>query len=349
MTPASSDQELNDDAGPAHVGVKERLWTPWRMRYIGGGAREDGCVFCNRLAGDNDVASLILHRGDQAFAILNLFPYNTAHLMLVPNAHVASPEDAALEALAELALLLPPTLRALRRALGCHGFNVGLNVGAVAGAGVAEHLHQHVVPRWTGDANFMPIVASTMVLPELLPVTYAKVRAELERELRGWSESIGRRSMRRDKKPAVEGAPQPEPSDPPSQSRKIQIPPNQVAVVVLSPDLTSVLVVERDDRIWLPLVVPDDDEPLWRAASRMVGDLLGGADLVGWAGDTRAWIGGRWALTFLARESHPTPVRQNARFVEIGQKGPPTWGGDRTTIEFALANLAPSIASPSPT
>ena len=160
-----------------------RLWTPWRMRYVGGGAAENGCLFCNRLRQDDDVASLILFRAEHSFAIMNLFPYNTGHIMLVPNEHVASPEQAPPHALREIAELLPPVLRSLRRVLSCHGFNVGLNVGSVAGAGVAEHMHEHVVPRWNGDANFMPILGGATVMPELIPVTYAKVRAELYREL----------------------------------------------------------------------------------------------------------------------------------------------------------------------
>jgi ATP adenylyltransferase len=155
------------------------------MRYVGGATSEEGCIFCNRLAADDDVESLILHRSDRAFVIMNLFPYNTGHLMIVPNAHVASPETADEAATVEMAALRAPLLRALRRALSPEGFNLGLNVGTVAGAGVSDHLHEHVVPRWHGDANFMPILANTMVMPELIPVTYAKVRAELERELRG--------------------------------------------------------------------------------------------------------------------------------------------------------------------
>ena len=141
------------------------------MRYVGGQAGEEGCLFCNRRAGGDDVRALVLHRGERAFVIMNLFPYNTGHLMLVPNGHVASPEAAEPAALTELATLLPPALRALRRVLGCDGFNVGLNVGAVAGAGVADHLHQHVVPRWPGDQNFMPIIGRTKTLPELLADT----------------------------------------------------------------------------------------------------------------------------------------------------------------------------------
>lgn len=157
------------------------MWTPWRMDYISGGSREAGCVFCNRYHASDDRAALILHRGTDCFVIMNLFPYSTGHLMIVPNEHVARPEAAESAALHEMANLLPICVAAIRRAMNCDGFNVGMNLGAVAGAGVADHLHEHVVPRWTGDANFMPLLASTAVLPELIPVTYAKLRAELER------------------------------------------------------------------------------------------------------------------------------------------------------------------------
>ena len=161
----------------------QRLWTPWRMRYVGGEARVDGCLFCNQVAGADDVASLVLWRGPRVFVTMNLFPYNTGHVMVVPNAHVATPEETDPATLSEMATLLRPMLAASRRALACAGFNIGMNVGDVAGAGIAAHLHQHVVPRWTGDANFMPIIAGTMVLPEMIPVTYAKLRAEFAREL----------------------------------------------------------------------------------------------------------------------------------------------------------------------
>ena len=155
------------------------------MQYVTGGPREDGCVFCNRLREQRDTDALIAHRGDDAYVILNLFPYNTGHVMLVPNAHISSPEEADDATTHELADLRRPVMRAVRRALNPVGFNIGVNVGAVAGAGIAAHLHEHLVPRWPGDANFMPVIANTQVLPEVLPVTYAKIRAELQRELLG--------------------------------------------------------------------------------------------------------------------------------------------------------------------
>ncbi|HEX5165479.1 MAG TPA: HIT domain-containing protein [Thermomicrobiales bacterium] len=157
----------------------ERLWTPWRMTYVGG-THQEGCVFCNALAAGDDVGRLVLYRGQHAFVILNLYPYNSGHAMVVPNQHVAeldALDSATRSELFELATLLT---EAAKTVLHCEGFNLGLNIGSIAGAGVAEHLHMHVVPRWSGDANFMPILANTMVMPELLPVTYARLRAELE-------------------------------------------------------------------------------------------------------------------------------------------------------------------------
>lgn len=164
---------------------KERLWTPWRMRYIGGDTREESCIFCNRLAADDDVSSLILHRAAHCFVIMNLYPYNTGHVMVVPNRHESDLDHLDEDTLTEMATVLPRILKSLRTVLGCDGFNIGLNLGSVAGAGVADHLHQHVVPRWEGDANFMPILAGTMVIPEMIPVTYAKTRAELIRVMDG--------------------------------------------------------------------------------------------------------------------------------------------------------------------
>jgi ATP adenylyltransferase len=176
--------------GHEHESSTERLWTPWRSSYVTSGTRESGCIFCNRLNRSTDVESLILHRARHSFVIMNLFPYNTGHIMLVPNQHAADPSELFPETLAEMGMMLPTLTNALRQAFSCHGFNVGLNIGATAGAGVEAHLHEHIVPRWQGDANFMPIIASTMTIPELIPVTYAKIRAELTRELTGATTAV---------------------------------------------------------------------------------------------------------------------------------------------------------------
>ena len=150
------------------------------MRYVSGQSRDASCIFCTKPALDDDVEHLILHRSSDAFVIMNLYPYNSGHVMIVPFQHAADISDLPARTNRDLWDLVPWITGALRRVLRCDGFNIGLNIGSVAGAGVAEHLHIHVVPRWEGDANFMPILANTMVMPELMPVTYAKIRAELE-------------------------------------------------------------------------------------------------------------------------------------------------------------------------
>jgi ATP adenylyltransferase len=149
------------------------------MTYVGG-EREPGCVFCNALAAGDDVERLIVHRGRNAFAILNLYPYNSGHVMIVPNQHASEIEALNATTRSEMFEMASVLVEASKRVFRCDGFNLGLNIGSIAGAGVAEHLHLHVVPRWSGDANFMPILANTMVMPELLPITYARLRAELE-------------------------------------------------------------------------------------------------------------------------------------------------------------------------
>jgi ATP adenylyltransferase len=157
----------------------ERLWSPWRMNYVTG-TKRPGCVFCNALAAGDDRESLILYRGQHCFIMLNLYPYNSGHTMVVPYAHAASVEDLDHDTRAEMFDLSALTVEASRRVLHCTGFNLGMNIGEMAGAGVADHLHEHVVPRWVGDANFMPILGDTMVMPELLPATYGRLRAEIE-------------------------------------------------------------------------------------------------------------------------------------------------------------------------
>ena len=150
----------------------ERLYTPHRMAYISGESRSDGCPFCE-IPSMSDADGLIVHRGTAAYAVLNLFPYNSGHLMAVPYRHISGYDDLTVEETSEIATLTQHAIRAVRHASGAHGFNVGMNLGTVAGAGIAAHLHQHVVPRWGGDTNFMPVVGQTRVLPQLLADTRA--------------------------------------------------------------------------------------------------------------------------------------------------------------------------------
>lgn len=156
------------------------LSAPWRMRYLSEGSGTSGCIFCEKLAAHDDIDNLVVWRGESIAIVMNLYPYSTGHLMIMPYEHVASPEE--LEdpgVMRELAEEIPSAMRAMRRVLRCQGFNTGMNTGAVAGAGIADHMHMHLVPRWGGDANFMPIIGNTTVMPEVLSVTYAKLRAEL--------------------------------------------------------------------------------------------------------------------------------------------------------------------------
>jgi ATP adenylyltransferase len=158
----------------------ERLYTPWRLAYVTGDAKSADCVFCAALESD-DAAALIVHRGRTCFVILNLFPYNNGHLMVVPNRHISSLVDAGPEELAEMMTLARVAEVALREAFAPHGINMGLNLGKAAGAGILDHLHLHAVPRWNGDTNFMTVVGQTRVLPQELPVTADRLRPIFER------------------------------------------------------------------------------------------------------------------------------------------------------------------------
>jgi ATP adenylyltransferase len=158
----------------------ERLYTPWRLAYVTGAAKSAECVFCAAQA-TVDGDPLVVFRGLTCFVILNLFPYNNGHLLVVPNRHIASLSDATSEELCELMELTRRTEIALREAFSPHGLNMGLNLGKAAGAGILEHLHLHVVPRWNGDTNFMTVVGETRVLPQELPVTAEALRPIFER------------------------------------------------------------------------------------------------------------------------------------------------------------------------
>jgi ATP adenylyltransferase len=154
----------------------QRLWTPHRIAYIeqGGMAPGDDCVFCTAPT-LTDEHALIVHRGDLAYVILNLFPYNSGHLLVVPYRHIATYDSATPEEVSEIGALTQTAMRVLTQTSRADGFNLGMNQGAIAGAGIAAHLHQHVVPRWATDANFFPIVARTKAIPRLL----GEVRDEL--------------------------------------------------------------------------------------------------------------------------------------------------------------------------
>jgi ATP adenylyltransferase len=156
----------------------EKLWAPWRMAYVGV-SQPSGCIFCTKPAESEDAASLLLHRGEHAFIMLNAFPYNNGHLMIAPYRHTADLESLTAVENAEIMALSQLAMGLLRRAYSPDGYNLGMNLGRVAGAGIVDHLHLHIVPRWNGDTNFMPVVADTKVLPDSLENTYTRLRAAL--------------------------------------------------------------------------------------------------------------------------------------------------------------------------
>jgi len=170
------DEELRQD-GIGEADQLDRLWTPHRMAYIRGenkptDATSGECPFC-RIPHLADVDGLVIRRGALAYVVLNLYPYAPGHLMVCPYRHVADYSETTDEEAAEIADLTRHAMRVIRSVSGAEGFNIGMNQGAIAGAGIAAHLHQHVVPRWAGDQNFMPIIGRTKVLPELLTDTRA--------------------------------------------------------------------------------------------------------------------------------------------------------------------------------
>ncbi|PID54508.1 MAG: HIT family hydrolase [Micrococcales bacterium] len=176
--------QLVDAAGLAGVpDAFQRLWTPHRMAYIGGENKPpnadagQGCPFCRAAASQDDADALVIHRGAVCFVVLNLYPYNPGHLMVCPVRHVADYPDLTVAETRELASLAQTAMRVLRSVSAPHGFNLGMNQGAVAGAGIAAHLHQHVVPRWEGDANFLPIVGQAKAVPMLLSQSRALLAA----------------------------------------------------------------------------------------------------------------------------------------------------------------------------
>ena len=150
------------------------LWAPWRMTYIEG-ARGDGCLFCDKPREADDRKSLILHRGSLTYVVMNLFPYANGHLMIVPYRHCADLGQLSPEESLEIMQLAQRCTQVLQRAFRAEGFNIGFNLGKIAGAGIAEHVHLHVVPRWLGDTNFMAVLADIKVMPEYLEASYEKL------------------------------------------------------------------------------------------------------------------------------------------------------------------------------
>ena len=155
----------------------KHLWAAWRMKYITKAEKETGCVFCNALAKPDNAENLIVLRGERAFVILNKFPYTSGHIMVVPLAHKAGIEDLDAPTRAEMMELTSQSVEKLRQVYAPQGFNIGINMGAAAGAGVPGHVHIHIVPRWNGDTNFMSTVGDVRVLPEELSQSYERIRA----------------------------------------------------------------------------------------------------------------------------------------------------------------------------
>jgi ATP adenylyltransferase len=154
-----------------------RIWAPWRLSYVKDAAKDkEECIFCAKPAAGDDEASLIVHRGERCFVLLNLFPYTNGHLMVAPYEHIGRLQEMGSEMLGELMSLAQRAMAALDGVYEPHGYNVGFNQGRIAGAGVEHHVHLHVVPRWSGDNNFMPVIADTKVMPQTLEQSYAALR-----------------------------------------------------------------------------------------------------------------------------------------------------------------------------
>ena len=154
--------------------VTKQLWAPWRLEYIESADEKEGCLFCYAAAGD-DEAALVVHRGEHAFVLLNKFPYASGHLMVAPFRHLAELSDLSDEEVLEINRLAGQGMGALAETYSPQGYNLGWNLGRIAGAGVVDHVHLHLVPRWAGDTNFMPVLADVKVLPEHLQDTRRKL------------------------------------------------------------------------------------------------------------------------------------------------------------------------------
>jgi ATP adenylyltransferase len=153
----------------------ERLWAPWRLEYVENADKQDGCVFCRAAASDDDEGQLVVHRGEHAFVLLNKFPYSSGHMLVAPYRHGLNFGDLDETEILEIHRLGAQGLEALAATYAPDGYNLGWNIGRIAGAGIPDHGHLHVVPRWAGDTNFMPVLADVKVIPEHLTATRARL------------------------------------------------------------------------------------------------------------------------------------------------------------------------------
>ena len=164
------------------IEAMEHIWSPWRYTYITQASREPGCVLCRVIEEGDDAKNHVVYRGPLNYVILNLFPYTNGHLMIVPYDHLAALEDFDQATTSEIMELSKRAVKALTEEYHPDGFNVGINLGHCAGAGVAGHLHQHIVPRWGGDANFMSVIGETRILPEDLDKTYERLKRQFGKD-----------------------------------------------------------------------------------------------------------------------------------------------------------------------
>ncbi len=158
----------------------KKIFAPWRAEYIEDGTDQDGCIFCDHPEEDEDEEYYILYRGDKAFVMLNTYPYNPGHLLIAPYRHVGSYTDLEDEEFLEIMKISKLFVKAIREVMEPDGFNMGFNIGRTAGAGIDDHVHYHVVPRWNGDTNFMPILSDTKVISESLERSYNKIKEKVE-------------------------------------------------------------------------------------------------------------------------------------------------------------------------
>ena len=158
----------------------DRLWAPWRVEYIKA-IKEEGCIFCNKSNSSNDRESLILYRGNLCIVIINLYPYNNGHLMVIPYKHESDTSKIDMETKLEILTLADKSIEILTEQMNPNGFNFGANIGEAGGAGIVDHLHYHLVPRWNGDTNFMPIIGETKIVVQSLKEIYDNLRPEFDK------------------------------------------------------------------------------------------------------------------------------------------------------------------------